>query len=191
MRIDICSCEECVSDADVIIKFIKGGRLSLLCSIIPSIIIPERVKREVLRKISLSAADAFLAAIRQGSVRVIDTDSARDLAPEQVRSIAVFVESYSPFMHGGELRAAALGNELGIPIMLSDDRNAQSIIQERTSILVFLLYEVLALGIKKRRITEEEAVNAFCAINSLQEYPVTIPPRDLLSRAHKRLTALE
>ena len=190
MRIDICSCEECVSDADVIIKFIKGGRLSLLCSIIPSIIIPERVKREVLRKISLSAADAFLAAIRQGSVRVIDTDSARILRPTS-EEYRVFVSPTHRSCTAVNFALRALGNELGIPIMLSDDRNAQSIIQERTSILVFLLYEVLALGIKKRRITEEEAVNAFCAINSLQEYPVTIPPRDLLSRAHKRLTALE
>jgi predicted nucleic acid-binding protein len=181
---DFRKCDKCVSDADVLIKFARGGQMDLLGRIVPSVVIPDRVRREVLTEIGLHGPlSVFVDAIRTGWVTVIDTDGGSDLTPAQLLSVRIFNESYRDLMDSGELMAAALASEMGIPIMFSDDRRAQRIIQEVTSIAVLRIHEVLALGVLKGAVPEAGAVKAFNAINETQDHPVTSPAGELIHRA--------
>jgi predicted nucleic acid-binding protein len=98
--------------------------------------------------------------------------------------------TYRDILDPGELEAAALAHALGIPLLFSDDRTAQTYIQEETDITVLRLCEVIALGEMRGVYSREEAVTIFDKVNALQDYPVTAPASELLSKAVERIERL-
>lgn len=122
-----------MSDADILIKLIRCSKLSILPEVFSEVVIPDAVEREISRILGRSGNGALGEAKDQGWLMSIDTTAPGSiLDAEACRSIDIFVQSFRFNLHKGELAAASLGNELGIPWLLSDDRGARRIIEDIT-----------------------------------------------------------
>lgn len=90
-------------------------------------------------------------------------------------------------MGPGELQAMALALAKGVPLLLSDDREAQIEVEKNSDIVVLRLNEVIALGEFRGAYTRAEAVDLYYRVNSVQKYPVSGFPADIVAEGMRRL----
>jgi predicted nucleic acid-binding protein len=173
MTSDLIKSSTSACDADIMVKLARAGELGLLGRLQRVILIPEKVRREALRKIGTkgSGGASIGDGMKQGWLRVVDVYNSPEFTMEQHASIQVFINSYRDFLGPGELEAAALAHEFGVPLMFSDDREAQRYIEAFTDVKVLRLHEVITLG-------------------KMQDYPLGTPIPDLMRQAEDRLNGI-
>ena len=192
MGLDLTKTKTSVSDADIIVKLARAGELAVLGRIQETVLIPEKVRLEALKKIGTHSKGPDLAdCMKQGWLRVVDIYDSRAFRPGERPLIDAFMDANRDVLGPGELEAAALAHVLGIPLLFSDDRTAQLYIEKITDVVVLRLHEVIALGERRGMYSRDEAVALFNKVNSLQEYPVTVPAFDLMTRANERFNRLK
>lgn len=178
----------CISDADVLVKLSKTGNLHLLNQAFPQVFIGPIVEREALRKIGTHGKGISLSQAKtEGWIQVVEIVR---LSPEQKLNIKVFTQTYEPFLDPGELESAAIAHELGIPLMLSDDRTAKRYIEEYTAVRGLAHWEILSLLIKRGELSPQEAQQVFTSINETRSRPIKISFNDLHQTAIKRIIGL-
>ncbi|WP_141264537.1 MULTISPECIES: hypothetical protein [unclassified Neomoorella] len=182
----------CVSDADILVKFCKAGFLSLLGQLFNQVIVPKKVFEEAELKIGLQARGLSLhAAQQEGWLKSIDISNPQnDLTREQKHSILSYIETYRYSLDPGELEASAIAHELGIQILLTDDRTAKRLIQEWSELICIAHWEILWLCINVNLLKMSEAEKIFQALQTVVEYPVKIPFKELMKRSSNRLNYL-
>lgn len=178
----------CISDADVLVKLSRTGNLEILRDAFSKVLIGPKVEYEAKKKIGTHGRGVSLYQAQQE--KWIEVINFGQLLPEQHSSIKSFIQSYDMFLDPGELEAAALANELGIPFILSDDRNAKRNIEEYTDVKGLAHYEILSLLIRQEKLSIEEATRIFNDINSTRTHPIGIPFHGLFNRANSRLNEL-
>lgn len=172
MNTNIEKLDVCISDADVLVKLCKAGYLEVLGKIIKTVIIPDKVLAEVKRKVATHGKGMSISkAIDIGFIKVYAVD---DLEPIQRKSFKAFVNSFIDHLGPGELKAAALANELDIKLMLSDDRDARNFINNNTNIKCVQFYYVLRLGELSKIITYDDVEKVYEAFNSCNRFPSSL-----------------
>lgn len=135
MKSDVCVC-----DADLLIELCVVHRLSLLRALFEQVLIPGRVCSEVNAKVRKTEAEAsFIAASEEGWLEVVNLRDQAKFSMQQIRSMDILMESYRRKLDPGELEAAALLSELGIEVLLSNDREAKSVILGSSDIICHCL----------------------------------------------------
>ncbi|KKM11534.1 hypothetical protein SY88_07460 [Clostridiales bacterium PH28_bin88] len=167
----------CISDADVLINLIKAECIEILRLMFEEVVIPEKIREEVSQK---TKGQDFNRAIQAGWIRVV---SFKDLSPVQKAAIEIFNTSYRDALDDGERHAAALANELGIRILLSNDKGARRIIEHNTGIHVMSHWEYLVWCVSEDKLSVDEGESYYKAVEAILDRPVGSEFKTLMKRA--------
>ncbi|MEW6574637.1 MAG: hypothetical protein AB1374_13515 [Bacillota bacterium] len=173
-----------VSDADIVIKFCKARHLGLLGEVFSEVLIPLRVFEEAVEELRDKSALDFRWLV----VRAINDQNSFSI--EQRQAMAITMRSFEYELDDGEREAFALANELGIPIILSDDRNAKRIIETASNVVGLSHIEVLVWATEADVLKPANAQKIFDDINSIVSHPIGTPYDDLQERARERFRKL-
>ncbi|SHI91175.1 hypothetical protein [Desulfofundulus thermosubterraneus] len=179
-----------VSDADVLIKLCKAGHLDILKKFFVDVIIPKRVFEEVESKLEKRFFKVFKKALTCGWIRMVDIYDNNVFNHEEITAMAIIMNSFRYALDDGEREAFALANELNIPFLLSDDRNAKRIIEFNSTIVSLSYVEVLSLAIITNIIRLNDTKNIHQKINSIVNRPINVPFEVLHKRAKKRFDSI-
>lgn len=175
----------CISDADVLIKLCNAGHIEILGLMFEEVIIPEKVYLEVVKKLE-HHKDHFVKVIKEKLIKVMNLS---DLELNQRQGIDSFLISYRDSLDDGELHATALANELGIRLMLTDDRNATRLIQFCTDIMCVTHWEYICLCISEKKLSPQDGQAVFEKINALVSHPISVQFVELMKRAELKFKA--
>ena len=143
------------------------------------VIIPNKVYLEVTKKLERHRGH-FLKAIKEKLIKITNVS---ELELCQRQGIDSFLISYRDSLDDGELHATALANELGIKLMLTDDRNATRLIQYCTDIVCVTHWEYIFLCIAEKKLSFEDGQAIFENINALVSHPIGVQFAELMKRA--------
>jgi predicted nucleic acid-binding protein len=155
-----------------------------LAAVFAEVLIPLRVFEEAQKELRDRKALDFkwlvVGAINDQNYYSID----------QRRAMAITMRSFEYVLDDGEREAIALANELGIPIILSDDRKAKRIIEAASNVVGLSCIEVLVWATDADILESASAQEVFQAINSVVDHPIGTPYDVLQKQARDRFRKL-
>ncbi|ELK42784.1 hypothetical protein D478_07249 [Brevibacillus agri BAB-2500] len=185
-------------DADIWIKFCKVHKPDILLAVYDEIFFADKVVAEIKNYRGLSRAIWYLDGYlknRKSKIKQVDFS---DFNPEQQATITSgfaqilqieFVGS-DERKNYGEIYTALYAQEMGIDIMVSDDRDAKEVIEDYFDLQVKDHYEVLYLAIEMRVLSSQEAEQIYNQIENLPgNTPKSVTFAEMMRIVQNRLTA--
>jgi predicted nucleic acid-binding protein len=96
MGLDLIKTRTSVCDADIIVKLARAGELAVMGRVQDTVLVPERVRKEALKKIGTHGKDPSIAdCVREGWLHVVDVYDSRQLQPDERALIGPFLNYLS------------------------------------------------------------------------------------------------